>query len=146
MNVKLLVLTSEPITAAQLREAVGADSQSSASAEDGDGTEVMVVAPALAESPLKFWLSDADAAIERAEQVREQTVSQLAAEGVAARGDTGESDPVQAIADALQTFPAERIVVFTHPGGDGRRYREEIDDDELTERFGLPVDHASLAR
>ncbi len=137
MNVKLLILTSEPITAAQLRDAVGADARS-------DGTEVMVVAPALAESPLKFWLSDADAAIERAEQVRAQTVSQLNAEGVPARGDTGESDPVQAIADALQTFPAQRIVVFTHSGGDAQRYREDINDDELRERFGLPVDHASL--
>ena len=34
-----------------------------------------------------------------------------------AAGDTGESDPLQAVADALAAFPADRIVVFAHPQG-----------------------------
>jgi hypothetical protein len=135
---KLLVLTSEPITAEQLREALGADA-------DPSSTEVVVIAPALAESPIKFWFSDVDDAIARASAVRAETVQQLAAEGVRARGDTGESDPAQAIADALKTFPADRIIVFTHAEAEARRYREEIDDDELRERFGLPVDRAAVS-
>jgi hypothetical protein len=137
--VKLLVLTSEPITAAQLREAVQADT-------DPAQTEVLVVAPALAENPIKFWLADVDAAIERAGHVRSETVRGLSEEGLSAVGTTGASDPLQAIADALVTFPADRIVLFTHGDGDSRRYREDIDEEELRERFGLPIDHASLAQ
>jgi hypothetical protein len=85
---KVLVLTSEPITAQQLRDALG------------------------------------DA-------------------GVSATGDTGESDLETAIEDALKTFDADRIVLFTHRGDD-QRYREDLDDRELAERFGRPVDHAGV--
>jgi hypothetical protein len=46
-----------------------------------------------------------------------------------------------AIIDALRTFSADRIVLFTHPEGD-ERYREDLDPDEVERRFGLPVDRA----
>ncbi|MBV8945784.1 MAG: hypothetical protein JO286_18025 [Solirubrobacterales bacterium] len=131
---KVLVLTSEPITAEQLRTALGSDI-------DPKDAEVMVVAPALAESAIKFWMSDADDAIGRAEQVRRQSVEHLGQEGVSATGDTGEADPYTAIEDALKTFDAERIVLFVHGAGD-QRYREDLDEREITERFGLPVDRA----
>lgn len=131
---KVLVLTSEPITAQQLRQALG----SQAAEED---LEVRVVAPALQDSGLKFWTADADDAIARAEEVRFQSVRELEDEGLSARGETGESDPLQAIQDALQTFPAERIVLFRHDAAD-RRYREDFDLDEVRERFGLPVEEA----
>jgi len=134
---KLLVLTSEPISAGQLRDAVGAD------VEPGDA-EVMVVAPALQENPLKFWLSDADGAIAKADAVRRETLQRLGSEGVPATGDTGESDPQAAIQDALQSFPADRIVLFSH-GEDDRRYREDVDVAEIEERFGLPVDHTVVS-
>lgn len=134
---KLLVLTSEPISAAQLREALPADA-------DPDGAEVMVVAPALQESALRFWMSDADDAIAKADAVRRETVERLGSEGVPATGDTGESNPVDAIQDALQSFAADRIVLFTHTG-DAQRYREDVDLAEIEQRFGLPVDRASLS-
>ncbi len=118
---KLLVLTSEPISAAQLRDAVGAD-------VDPHQAEVMVVAPALQSNPLKFWLSDADEAISRAQTVSQKTVERLGAEGVPATGDTGESDPLEAIQDALMTFDADRIVVFRRAGGE-QGYREDVDPD-----------------
>jgi hypothetical protein len=133
---KLLVLTSEPVSASQLREAVSADI-------DLKDAQVMVVAPALQPNPVKFWLSDADDAIAKAQEVSRRTVEQLGGEGVPASGDTGESDPLDAIQDALQTFDADRIVVFTRPG-EQQAYREDVDPDEITERFGLPVDRAGL--
>jgi hypothetical protein len=133
---KVLVLTSEPITAQQLRGALGSD-------VDPSEAEVMVVAPALQESGIKFWLSDADDAIARAEQVRRESIERLGHAGVSATGDTGESDPETAIEDALKTFDADRIVLFTHQGED-QRYREDLDHHELTERFGRPVDHAAV--
>ena len=133
---KVLVLTSEPITAAQLRGALGTD-------VDPSDAEVMVVAPAYAESGLRFWMSDADDAIAKAEQVRRDSVQELDKAGVAATGDTGEADPHTAIEDALKTFDADRIVVFAHKG-EHQRYREDLDWDELAERFGRPVDHAAV--
>jgi hypothetical protein len=133
---KILVLTSEPVTAQQLRDALGSGS-------DPQDAEVMVVAPALADTAMKFWMSDADDAIARAEQVRRESVEGLGREGVSATGDTGEADPYTAIEDALKTFDADRIVLFTHEA-DAQRYREDLDDSEITERFGIPVDHATV--
>jgi nucleotide-binding universal stress UspA family protein len=134
---RLLVLTTEPVTAEQLRDAVPENARP-------DDAEVMVVAPALAHDALRFWLSDADEAIANAERVSSETVERLDSAGVAASGDTGESDPAQAIQDALQSFPADRIVVFTHPESE-RRYREDLDPAEVQERFGIPVDRALVS-
>jgi hypothetical protein len=134
---KILVLTSEPITADSLRTALGSSAD--------DDTHVMVVAPALHESPLQFWLSDADEAISRAETVSRETLHNLDAGGVAATADTGDSDPAQAIEDALTTYPAERVIVFTHAAdSDDERYREGVDRDELEAQLGVAVDHAVL--
>jgi hypothetical protein len=134
---KLLVITSEPVSAAQLREALP-------DGLDPAQAEVMVVAPALQESGLRFWMSDADEAIAKAEEVRRQTIEQLGSEGVPTSGETGESNPVLAIQDALQSFPADRIVLFTH-GGDDQLYREDVDVAEIEGQFGLPVDRAALS-
>jgi hypothetical protein len=134
---KLLVLTTEPVSADQLRAAAG-------EGIDPADSEVMIVAPALHESALRFWFSDADEAIARAERVRRESVEKLGAEGVSASADTGEGDPLDAVIDALQTFKADRIVIFSHPEGE-QLYREGIDDTELEERFGIPVQRAELA-
>jgi len=133
---KLLVVTSEPITGRQLRDALETQT-------DPTDAEVMVVAPALQESGLRFWMSDADDAIAQADEVRREAVDKLGEGGVSASGDTGESDPSTAIQDALMTFEADRIVLFTHTGDD-KDYREDIDPEEISDRFGLPVDRATV--
>jgi hypothetical protein len=134
---KILVLTSEPVTAEQLRSALpsGADPQDA---------EVMVLSPALHKNALRFWVSDADEAIARADDVRRQSLEQLGDAGVAASGDTGEGTPEEAIEDAMKTFAADRILIFTHPESE-QRYKEDVDPDELQERFGVPVTQASTA-
>jgi hypothetical protein len=133
---KLLVITSEPISAQQLRGALP-------DGVDAEDAEVMVVAPALHESALRFWVSDADKAIAEADEVRRETVAKLGDEGIAAHGDMGESDPMMAIQDSLATFDADRIVLFTH-GNSGQEYREDLDPAEIEQRFGLPVDRATV--
>lgn len=133
---RILVLTSEPITSEQLRSAFPGDA-------DPEKVEVVVIAPAIQDSPLKFWFSDADDAIAKAEQVRRETVEDLSQDGVTATGDTGDSDPLQAIQDALITFDADRIVVFKHPQGE-QGYREDVDEREIEERFGVPVQLATV--
>jgi hypothetical protein len=61
-------------------------------------------------------------------------------EGIDAAGDTGESDPLLAIHDVLQTFDADEIVLFTHPGGK-RNWLEEDLVEEAEKRFDVPVRH-----
>ena len=134
---KLLVITSELVTADHLREAIGSDAT--------DDAEVLVIAPALHKSALRFWLSDADQAIARAQTVQQASVDQLESEGVTATGDTGESEPLAAIADTLEGFPADRIALFIHPAAD-QAYREAVSASEITERFGLPVTVREIRR
>ena len=77
------------------------------------------------------------------EEVRRESIERLGESGVAATGDTGESDPFAAIYDALQTFDADRIVLFKHARG--QRYREDVDPAAVRERFGRPVDQATVS-
>jgi hypothetical protein len=133
--VRILVVTTEPVSADQLRDALPGGT-------DPQDAEVMVVAPALHKSALRFWLSDADDAIARAEQVRRESLKALSDDGVAATADTGESSTADAIEDALKTFPADRIVVFTHPETE-QRYREDLDAEAVEARFRIPVTRAS---
>jgi hypothetical protein len=136
MGKKILVLASEPVSGEALRKAVGRES--------ADDAEVLVVAPAL-NTRTRFWVSDPDPAIERADEVQADTVKRMEEEGVDAVGDTGESDPVLAIEDALRTFPADQIVLFTHAGGD-RNWAEEGLVDEVRERFDADVAHLVIER
>jgi hypothetical protein len=134
--VKVLVLTPEPVDADAVRTALG---------EDIEGAEVLVVSPATNESKLAFWVSDSDDAIVEAEQAQEETVERLEEAGVDAGGDTGESEPAVALQDALATFPADRIVVFSHPEGD-RDYREDAGLADVEARYGVRVVHATIGR
>ena len=127
---RILAVVSEPVSGEALKSAIG-----KTEAEQG---EVLVVAPALDKS-WRFWLSDPDPAIERAEEVQQETVERMEEEGVDAAGDTGESDPLLAIQDALQTFPADEIVLFTHPGGK-TNWLEEGLVDEVKQSFDGPVE------
>ena len=133
---KLLVLTPEPIDADLLRATLG---------DEVEGAEVLVISPATNESPVAFWVSDSDQAIAEAEAAQEETVERLEEGGIDAAGDTGESEPAVALQDALATFQADRIVIFSHPEGD-RDYREDEGLANAEERFGVPVTHAIITR
>jgi hypothetical protein len=134
--VRVLVLTPEPIDADMLRATLGAEVE---------GAEVLVISPATNQSKLAFWVSDPDEAIAEAEAAQVETVERLEEGGVDAVGDTGESEPAVALQDALATFPADRIVVFSHPEGD-RDYREDEGLADAEARFGIPVTHALIDR
>src|SRR5919206_862110 len=131
MPKKILALVAEPISADVLRSAVGP--------EAADDAEVLVVAPAL-NSKKRFFLSDPDPAIERAQEVQEETVERLDEEGVDAAGKTGEEDPMLALQDALATYDADEIVLFTHAGG-SRNWLEDGLVEQAKERFDAPVRH-----
>ena len=134
---QILVLTTEPISADQLRDAL-------LGGTDPTDARVMLVAPALHESALQFWVSDADDAIARADAVRLETLRKLGEGGVSAAADTGEADPERAIEDALKTFAADRILIFRHGEKQHQRYREDVDADALSQRFGVAVTETHL--
>jgi hypothetical protein len=134
--VKLLVVTPEPVDANLLRATLG---------EEVEGAEVLVISPATNQSKVAFWVSDPDEAIAEAGAAQEETVERLEEEGIDAAGDTGESEPAVAIQDALATFAADRIVIFSHPESD-RDYREDSGLADAEARFGVPVEHAVISR
>ena len=127
---KLLVLAPQAVDAAAVRDALPG--------EDLSEAEVLVVSPALQESGFRFWMSDSDDAIRDAQQAASQTASSLAGEGARVRTETGESEPLLALQDALAMFAADRVLVFR---GDADAYREE-DLGEAESRLGVPVTFA----
>jgi hypothetical protein len=131
MPKKILALVAEPVSADALRNAVGTDV--------ADNAEVLVVAPAL-NTKTRFFLADPDPAIERAEDVQQETVERLDEGGIDVAGDTGEEDPLLALQDALATYDADEIVLFTHPNAE-RNWLEDGLVDKATERFSVPVRH-----
>jgi hypothetical protein len=128
--VKLLVLATDPVDADAVRNALPG--------EDLEGAEVLVVSPAVNESPVAFWVSDADEAIAEAESAAEQTAAQLRERGAQARATAGDSEPLMALQDALATYPADRVLVFVR-SEDRARYREDDILGEAEQRFGVPV-------
>jgi len=100
---------------------------------------VLVVAPAL-NSRLRLWLSDEDAARRTAEERVTAWVDRLQLAGVRVRGQIGDADPLQAIADALATFDADEIVVVARSDRPTRVADELVS--QARRRFGLPVGRA----
>src|SRR4051794_36335794 len=133
---KLLVLTPEPIDATALRSAAG---------EEAAAAEVLVVTPATHTSPLRFWMSDADDAIAAAQATADESAEGLEDDGGDPVAVAGESEPALALQDAMATFPADRVVVFTHAEGD-RDYREDQGLREAESRLGVPFTFAEIAR
>ncbi|HXS45718.1 MAG TPA: hypothetical protein VN751_13915 [Solirubrobacteraceae bacterium] len=128
---RLLVLTTDPVDADAVRAALPG--------EDLEGTEVLVVSPAVNESALAFWVSDADEAIAEAESAARATAEGLREQGARTQAQAGESEPLLALQDALATYPADRVLVFVRDDEDAARYREDDVLGEAERRFGVPV-------
>jgi hypothetical protein len=103
------------------------------------GTVVKVVSPAL-NTRVRTWASDEDRAREAAQQRLDASLEQLAAIGVEAEGEVGDGDPVQAVEDSLRSFPADEIVLSTHPPGRSNWLELGVVQ-AVRERFDLPVTH-----
>lgn len=105
----------------------------------GRGADVLVVCPAL-NSPLRHWASDEDGARAKAERRLCESLAALASEGVEARGEVGDADPVQAMDDALRTFGADEIVISTHPPGRSNWLEKEVIE-RARGRYPVPITH-----
>lgn len=129
---RLLVVTTAPVDPESLRERVRDHG-------GGEDAEVHVVATASDLSPLDWLASDEDQA--RAEAAdRADAVGKAVAPDAAVETEVGDTDPVQAIEDALRTFPADELLLVTRRDDDAG-WLEEGAAGEALARFSLPVTH-----
>jgi GABA permease len=125
---RLLVVANRTVTGRPLLEEIGKRA-------GGRDSEILVVTPALVSSRAAHWASDLDEGIELARQRMDQSLAALAAAGLNARGEVGDSDPNMAIEDALRHFAADEILISTLPPEQSRwlehgvvvRTRREVD-------------------
>ena len=104
----------------------------------GDDVAVHIVAPASGLSRLDWLTNDEDGARSDAAERADQIADSVQTDAV--RTEVGDTDPVQAIRDALTTFEADEIVVLTCPD-DQVTWLEEGAAEEADARFDLPVRH-----
>ena len=100
---------------------------------------MLLVSPAL-NSRLRTWTSDEDGARAAAQTRLDASLEQLQQAGVAARGEIGDGDPLQALEDALREFPADEIVVSTHPPGRSHWLEQGVVE-QARLRYDVPVTH-----
>jgi hypothetical protein len=105
----------------------------------GFAADVLVVAPALS-SHVRYWTSDIDSARAAAQERLDSSLETLRAAGVRAEGEVGDSDPLQAIEDALRTFGADEVIISTHPAGRSNWLERDVVA-SARERFALPITH-----
>ncbi len=106
--------------------------------------DVIVVAPAL-NSRMRHWFSDEDGARRAAEDRLERSLDRLAEARIAAYGWVGDADPLVAIEDALAIFPADQLIISTHPERRSNWLSRDVVS-RARERFGLPVAHVVVDR
>lgn len=102
--------------------------------------EVRLVIPVQPSSRAAHLSGDIDEAIELARQRMELSVIEIESHGIKAKGEVGEAEPNVALEDALRSFPADEVIISTHPPQRSRwlekgvvtRAREDVD---------LPITH-----
>jgi hypothetical protein len=127
---RLLVVATAPVEPSELRERLRDHA--------GPDAEVRVVAPASNVSPLRWLANDEDDARGEAAEIAGEAEQAAEPEAAHVEAEVGDSDPVQAIEDALRVFPAEEVLVVTR-GGDDANWLEKDAAEEASERFGVPV-------
>lgn len=107
--------------------------------------EIFVVTPALAESGLHHEMADFDSAGREAGHRLDAIIAELRASGINAIGHVGDGDPVTAVGDGLREFPADELVIISHPESQ-RSYAEQDLWDRLILDFSLPISNIEVSR
>jgi Ca2+/Na+ antiporter len=128
---RILVIANETVGGEALRERIEQHAAKEA--------QVLVVSPAL-NSPLRHWTSDEDPARAAAQERLDHSLRRLADDGIDARGEIGDDDPLQAIEDSLRTFGADEIIISTHPEGRSNWLERGVVTG-ARERFAVPITH-----
>jgi hypothetical protein len=106
----------------------------------GRDSEILVVTPALTRSQLQHWTSDVDEALVEAEHRREQSVQAIESAGLRVNSEVGDSDPNLAIESALLRFPADELIISTHPP-ERSRWLERGVVENARRDVELPITH-----
>jgi hypothetical protein len=107
----------------------------------GRTTEILVVVPALTSSRLEHWSSDVDQALEEAGERLDASLATMAQAGLRARGHVGDHhEPNAALEDALRDFPADEVIISTHPP-QRSRWLERGVVTRAREEVPLPITH-----
>jgi hypothetical protein len=134
---RLLVVAVSAVDEAALRERV----REHAGEEEA---EVHIVTPAPHTSRLQRLTGAVDEARAEAEEVARETAE--AVKGMASvETEVGDPNPLQAIDDALRSFPADELIIVTRPGT-AADWVEEDRTQETLDRLGLPVTHLVIDR
>lgn len=120
---RLLVVTAETITGRELRLAIAQHTKAGS-------TAVRLIAPALTETKLEHVMGAVDDARDAAAERLQRSLEQLREAAIDADGEVGDSDLHQAIADALQSFEADEIVIVAHREGGSPFERQGIEESE----------------
>jgi hypothetical protein len=103
---RVLVLSHEGLGGSKLTDALQSK---------GDGSaHVRVIVPAMT-SALDRLAGDVDEEIGEAESDLERLVGEINSAGMDAEGLVGDSDPTQALEDALKTYAADEVIVVNPP-------------------------------
>jgi hypothetical protein len=123
---RILVVTTAPLEGEGLHDHV----------RDAD---VRVVAPAADLSRLDWLANDEDDARGEAADRAERLGSEAAPDAESVEAEVGDTDPVQAIEDALREFPADELLLVTRRDEDAG-WLEEGTAEEALARFDLPIE------
>jgi hypothetical protein len=132
---RILVIANETVGGETLRDCIRKRAE-------GVREEVLVVCPAL-NSPVRHWASDEDTARAAAQQRLDESLERLRDGGINARGEVGDSEPLQAIEDALRTFGPDEIIISTHPEGRSHWLERGVVT-AARERFAVPITHVMV--
>jgi hypothetical protein len=111
--------------------------ESGALADVTADAEVFVVAPALC-GRLAYWATDDRVARRVAAECLRHSLARLRRDGFRAAGRIGDVDPLLALVDALQTFPADEVVIATR-AADRRHWLERNLFERARAYFDGPV-------
>ena len=107
----------------------------------GRATEILVVVPALPQSRLEHLAHDVDGALAEARTRLDESLAAMGEAGLNARGEVGDHhDPNAAIEDALAAFPADEVIISTHPP-ERSRWLESGVVERAEADIPLPVTH-----
>jgi hypothetical protein len=135
---RVLVVANETVTGGELRaELIQRLEQS---------PEVRVVCPILP-SRAHHIASDIDRELAEARERLDRTLAWAAEHGVSATGHASAGTPIEAVADELRTFPADEVIVSTHPP-ERSKWLESGLVERLQTELDIPVHHVvvDLAR
>lgn len=107
--------------------------------------EIFVVAPALADTALHHEMGDFDEPSAEAAHRLDAILEELKSSGINAIGHVGDLDPIVAVGDGLREFPADELIVVSHPESQ-RSYAEKDLWERLKLDFRLPISDMEVPR